>query len=197
MTDREEIKMECKTNRSQLIAYQGKRYLLFGSNVILFALGCVSMVKGWVPDAVRGLMAIALVILAACLIPSFLLLINGLAISGTQRLFLTDGTLLYCTWDADNGVMGAKHRFYKIWKVSDYQVKKDQIDVVAFVWYAEKVMHRDDFPAEDGRLGDLTTIFENAERCKREFAIRRTLDNEEAILAMLESRKAEAATLEA
>ena len=196
MTDREEIKMECKTNRSQLIAYQGKRYLLFGSNVILFALGCVSMVKGWVPDAVRGLMAIALVILAACLIPSFLLLINGLAISGTQRLFLTDGTLLYCTWDADNGVMGAKHRFYKIWKVSDYQVKKDQIDVVAFVWYAEKVMHRDDFPAEDGRLGDLTTIFENAERCKREFAIRRTLDNEEAILAMLESRKAEAASVE-
>ena len=196
MTDREEIKMECKTNRSQLIAYQGKRYLLFGSNVILFALGCVSMVKGWVPDAVRGLMAIALVILAACLIPSFLLLINGLAISGTQRLFLTDGTLLYCTWDADNGVMGAKHRFYKIWKVSDYQVKKDQIDVVAFVWYAEKVMHRDDFPAEDGRLEDLTTIFENAERCKREFAIRRTLDNEEAILAMLESRKAEAASVE-
>ena len=196
MTDREEIRMECKTNRSQLIAYQGKRYLLFGSNVILFALGCVSMVKGWVPDAVRGLMAIALVILAACLIPSFLLLINGLAISGTQRLFLTDGTLLYCTWDADNGVMGAKHRFYKIWKVSDYQVKKDQIDVVAFVWYAEKVMHRDDFPAEDGRLGDLTTIFENAERCKREFAIRRTLDNEEAILAMLESRKAEAASVE-
>lgn len=196
MTDREEIKMECKTNRSQLIAYQGKRYLLFGSNVILFALGCVSMVKGWVPDAVRGLMAIALVILAACLIPSFLLLIDGLAISGTQRLFLTDGTLLYCTWDADNGVMGAKHRFYKIWKVSDYQVKKDQIDVVAFVWYAEKVMHRDDFPAEDGRLGDLTTIFENAERCKREFAIRRTLDNEEAILAMLESRKAEAASVE-
>ena len=196
MTDREEIKMECKTNRSQLIAYQGKRYLLFGSNVILFALGCVSMVKGWVPDAVRGLMSIALVILAACLIPSFLLLINGLAISGTQRLFLTDGTLLYCTWDADNGVMGAKHRFYKIWKVSDYQVKKDQIDVVAFVWYAEKVMHRDDFPAEDGRLGDLTTIFENAERCKREFAIRRTLDNEEAILAMLESRKAEAASVE-
>ena len=196
MTDREEIKMECKTNQSQLIAYQGKRYLLFGSNVILFALGCVSMVKCWVPDAVRGLMAIALVILAACLIPSFLLLINGLAISGTQRLFLTDGTLLYCTWDADNGVMGAKHRFYKIWKVSDYQVKKDQIDVVAFVWYAEKVMHRDDFPAEDGRLGDLTTIFENAERCKREFAIRRTLDNEEAILAMLESRKAEAASVE-
>lgn len=196
MTDREEIRMECKTNRSQLIAYQGKRYLLFGSNVILFALGCVSMVKAWVPDAVRGLMAIALVILAACLIPSFLLLINGLAISGTQRLFLTDGTLLYCTWDADNGVMGAKHRFYKIWKVSDYQVKKDQIDVVAFVWYAEKVMHRDDFPAEDGRLGDLTTIFENAERCKREFAIRRTLDNEEAILAMLESRKAEAASVE-
>ena len=196
MPDREEIKMECKTNRSQLIAYQGKRYLLFGSNVILFALGCVSMVKGWVPDAVRGLMAIALVILAACLIPSFLLLINGLAISGTQRLFLTDGTLLYCTWDADNGVMGAKHRFYKIWKVSDYQVKKDQIDVVAFVWYAEKVMHRDDFPAKDGRLGDLTTIFENAERCKREFAIRRTLDNEEAILAMLESRKAEAASVE-
>ena len=196
MTDREEIRMECKTNRSQLIAYQGKRYLLFGSNVILFALGCVSMVNGWVPDAVRGLMAIALVILAACLIPSFLLLINGLAISGTQRLFLTDGTLLYCTWDADNGVMGAKHRFYKIWKVSDYQVKKDQIDVVAFVWYAEKVMHRDDFPAEDGRLGDLTTIFENAERCKREFAIRRTLDNEEAILAMLESRKAEAASVE-
>ena len=196
MTDREEIRMECKTNRSQLIAYQGKRYLLFGSNVILFALGCVSMVKAWVPDAVRGLMAIALVILAACLIPSFLLLINGLAISGTQRLFLTDGTLLYCTWDADNGVMGAKHRFYKIWKVSDYQVKKDQIDVVAFVWYAENVMHRDDFPAEDGRLGDLTTIFENAERCKREFAIRRTLDNEEAILAMLESRKAEAASVE-
>ena len=196
MTDREEIKMECKTNQSQLMAYQGKRYLLFGSNVILFALGCVSMVKGWVPDAVRGLMAIALVILAACLIPSFLLLINGLAISGTQRLFLTDGTLLYCTWDADNGIMGAKHRFYKIWKVSDYQVKKDQIDVVAFVWYAEKVMHRDDFPAEDGRLGDLTTIFENAERCKREFAIRRTLDNEEAILAMLESRKAEAASVE-
>ena len=196
MTDREEIRMECKTNRSKLMAYQGKRYLLFGSNVILFALGCVSMVKAWVPDAVRGLMAIALVILAACLIPSFLLLINGLAISGTQRLFLTDGTLLYCTWDADNGVMGAKHRFYKIWKVSDYQVKKDQIDVVAFVWYAEKVMHRDDFPAEDGRLGDLTTIFENAERCKREFAIRRTLDNEEAILAMLESRKAEAASVE-
>ena len=188
--------MECKTNRSKLMAYQGKRYLLFGSNAVLFTLGCISMVKGWVPDAVRGLMAIALVILAACLIPSFLLLINGLAISGTQRLFLTDGTLLYCTWDADNGVMGAKHRFYKIWKVSDYQVKKDQIDVVAFVWYAEKVMHRDDFPAEDGRLGDLTTIFENAERCKREFAIRRTLDNEEAILAMLESRKAEAASVE-
>ena len=103
-------------------------------------------------------------------------------------------TLVY--GGGDNGVMGAKHRFYKIWKVSDYQVKKDQIDVVAFVWYAEKVMHRDDFPAEDGRLGDLTTIFENAERCKREFAIRRTLDNEEAILAMLESRKAEAASVE-
>jgi len=189
--------MECKTNRSKLAAYQGKRYFLFGANVILFTLGCMSMVQGWVPEAIRGLMAIALVVLVACLIPSFLLLINGLAISGTQRLFLTDGTLLYCTWDADNGVSGAKHRFYKIWKVSDYQVKKDQIDVTAFVWYAEKVMHRDDFPAVDGHLGDMKDIFENAERCRREFAIRRTLDNEEAILAMLESRKAEAATVEA
>ncbi len=188
--------MECNTNQSKLRMYQGKRYLLFGSNVILFVLGCVSMVQGWVPEAVRGLMAIGLVILVACLIPSFLLLVNGLAISGTQRVFLTDGTLLYCTWDADNGVSGAKHRFYKIWKVSDYQVKKDQIDVVAFVWYAEKVMKRDEFPAVEGHLGDTTAIFENAERCRREFAIRRTLDNEEAILAMLESRKAEAATLE-
>jgi len=188
--------MECKTNRSKLMAYQGKRYLIFGLNVLLFVLGCVSMVQGWVPEAVRGLMAIGLVILVACLIPSFLLLINGLAISGTQRLFLTDGTLLYCTWDADNGVGGAKHRFYKIWKVSDYQVKKDQIDVVAFVWYAEKVMARDGLPVVDGHLGDMSDIFENAERCKREFAIRRTLENEEAILAMLESRKNEAAAAE-
>ena len=188
--------MEFKTNRSKLIEYQGKRYLLFGLNVILFTLGCVSMVKGWVPDAVRGLMAIALVILVACLIPSFLLLVNGIAISGTQRLFLMDDTLLYCTWDADNGITGAKHRFYKIWKVSDYQVKKDQIDVVAFVWYAEKTMHRDDFPAENGQLGDLTDIFEKAERCRREFAIRRTLDNEEEILAMLEKRKDASASLD-
>ncbi|MBP3700287.1 MAG: hypothetical protein J6I64_00185, partial [Lachnospiraceae bacterium] len=118
------------------------------------------------------------------------------AISGTQRVFLTDGTLVYCTWDGDNGVSGAKHRFYKIWKVSDYQVKKDQIDVVAFVWYAEKVMEREAFPEVDGHLGDTTELFANGERCRREFAIRRTLDNEEAILAMLESRKAEAATAE-
>lgn len=188
--------MECKTNRSKLTAYQGKRYLLFGGNVILFVLGCVAMVQRWVPDSVRGLMAIALVILVACLIPTFLLLVNGLAISGTQRVFLTDGTLLYCTWDADNGASGAKHRFYKIWKVSDYQVKKDQIDVVAFVWYAEKVMARDSLPVVDGHLGDISALFENAERCRREFAIRRTLDNEEAILAMLESRKNEAASWE-
>ena len=186
--------MECKANQSKLRAYQGKRYLLFGANVTLFVLGCVSMVQGWVPDAVRGLMAIGLVILVACLIPSFLLLVNGVAISGTQRVFLTDGTLLYCTWDADNGVSGAKHRFYKIWKVSDYQVKKDQIDVVAFVWYAEKVMERDGFISAEGQLSDMTELFAKAERCRREFAIRRTVDNEDKILEMLELRKAEASS---
>lgn len=185
--------MECKTNQAKLRKYQGQRYLLFGSNVFFFVMGCVSMVRGWVPEAIRGLMAIALVILVACLIPSFLLLVNGLAISGTQRVFLVDDTLLYCTWDGDNGVGGAKHRMYKIWKVTDYQVKKDQIDVVAFAWHAEAVMDRDGLPVVDGQLGDISALFEKAERGRREFAIRRTLDHEDQILAMLELRKHEAA----
>ncbi len=185
--------MECKTNPTKLKIYQGKRYLFFFGDIVLFVLGCAAMVNHWVPEEIRGLMAIVLVVLVACLIPGFLFLVNGVAVSGTQRVFLTDGTLLYSTWDADNGVGGAKHRFYKIWKVSDYQVKKDQIDVVAFVWYAEKVMQRDSLPVNDGHLGDISEIFEKAERCRREFSIRRTLDNEEAILAMLESRKNEAA----
>ena len=146
-----------------------------------------------VPEPLRGIMALVLAALVGCFFPTYLLLIRGLSISGTQRVFLTEGTILFCTWDADNGAGGAKHRFYKIWKVSDYQVKRNSIEIQAFVWYAEKVMPRDSLPVTDGYLGDLSDIFEKAERCKREFSIRRTLYEEEALLAMLKSRKEEAA----
>ena len=88
---------------------------------------------------------------------------------------------------------GAKHRFYKIWKVSDYQVKRNSIEIRAYVWYAEKVMARDSLPVKDGCLGDVSGLFAQAERCQREFALRRTLEKEEAIVAMLQSRKEEAA----
>lgn len=185
--------MECKTNEAKRRAYMGRLWTLFLGNVILFAAGCVVMAMGLVPEALRGLCAILLVVLVGCFFPTYLLLIRGAATAGTQRVFLTDGTLLFCTWDGDNGVGGAKHRFYKIWKVSDYQVKRDRIEIRAFIWYAEKVMQRGSLPVTDGHLGDISDIFQNAERCQREFAICRTLENEEAILVMLESRKNEAA----
>lgn len=146
-----------------------------------------------VPASLRGPMALVLAALVGCFFPTYLLLIRGLSISGTQRVFLTEGTLLFITWDADHGEGGAKHRFYKIWKVSDYQVKKNSIEIKAFVWYAEKVMARDSLPVVDGCLGDLSEIFEKAERCQREISIRRTLEEEDALLAMLKSRKDEAA----
>lgn len=185
--------MECRTNPVKKRAYQIRLWLLFVGNLALFAAGCAVMALRLVPEAVQGLTALLLAALVGCFFPTGLLLIRGLSISGTQRVFLTEGTLLYCTWDADNGVGGAKHRFYKIWKVSDYEVKRDSIEIKAFVWYAEKVMQRDSLPVTEGLLGDISDIFEKAERCQREFSIRRTLDNEEAILAMLESRKKEAA----
>lgn len=185
--------MECETNQEKKRAYQLKLWILFLGNVLLFAGGCAAMALQLVPYALRGIMALVLVALVGCFFPTYLLLIRGLSISGTQRVFLTDGTILFCTWDADNGEGGAKHRFYKIWKVSDYQVKKNSIEIKAYVWYAERVMARGSLPVADGYLGDVSDIFEKAERCQREFSIRRTLDNEEALLAMLQSRREEAA----
>ena len=185
--------MECKTNPAKKRAYQLRLWLLFLGNVFLFAGGCAAMALQAVPEVLRGMAALLLAALAGGFFVTGLLLIRGLSISGTQRVFLTDGTILFCTWDADNGAGGAKHRFYKIWKISDYQVKKNSIEIKAYVWYAEKVMARDSLPVTDGCLGDVSGIFEKAERCQREFSIRRTLDNEEALLAMLQSRKEEAA----
>ncbi|MCI8565807.1 MAG: hypothetical protein HFI39_05720 [Lachnospiraceae bacterium] len=185
--------MECRTNPGKKRAYQLRLWILFLGNVLLFAGGCAVMALHVVPESLRGFMALILVVLVGGFFPTYLLLIRGLSISGTQRVFLTEGTVLFCTWDADNGKGGAKHRFYKIWKVSDYRVKPTSIEIKAFVWYAEKVMARDSLPVTDGYLGDLSDIFEKAERCQREFSIRRTLDEEEALLAMLKSRKDEAA----
>jgi len=108
-------------------------------------------------------------------------------------VFLSDGTVLYCTWDADKGSAGARHRFYKIFRVMDFQVKRDTIEVTALVWYAERVMQRDSLPVTDGHLGELPGLWEGAERCRRELTICRTLENEEQLLAALESRKTEAA----
>ena len=187
--------MECKTNTKKKRIYQCRLWGLFLGNVVLFAAGCVAMASGSVPAPFRGPGAIGLAVLAGCLFPSSLLLIRGLSLSGTQRVFLTDGTLLYCTWDADMGEGGAKHRFYKIWKVSDYGIKPNSIEVKAFVLYAEKEMPRDSLPVRDGYLGDVSEIFEKAERCQREFSIRRTLENEEGIVAILNSRKEQAAVI--
>ena len=185
--------MECQTDPVKKRAYQWKLWLLFLGNGALFALGCAAMALRVVPEALRGPAALALAALAGGFFPTFLLLIRGLSISGTQRVFLTEGTLLFCTWDADHAEGGAKHRFYKIWKVSDYQVKRNSIEIRAYVWYAEKVMARDSLPVKDGCLGDVSGLFAQAERCQREFALRRTLEKEEAIVAMLQSRKEEAA----
>ena len=137
-----------------------------------------------------------LVGLVGALFPAFLLLIRGLSISGTQRVFLTDGTILFCTWDADHGAGGAKHRFYKVWKVSDYVVRRNRIEINAFVWYAERVMERGSLPVTDGFLADLPDLFREAIRCRREFSICRTLDHEEELLAALNSRKETAAGAE-
>lgn len=168
-------------------------WALFLGNAALFALGCAAMVLRLVPEAARGLMALVLAALVVCFLPTFLLLVRGLALSGTQRVFLTDGTLLYVSWDADKGAGGARYRFCRIFKVTDYQVKRNSIDVKAFVWFAEKTMPRDSLPVEDGHLGDISDLFASASRCQRDFSICRTLDHEEEILAMLESRKKEAA----
>lgn len=187
--------MECKTDPKKKRMYQCRLWGLFLGNAILFAAGCAVMAMGLVPDPFRGLGAIGLAVLACCLFPSSLLLIHGLSLSGTQRVFLMDGTLLYCTWDADLGEGGAKHRFYKVWKISDYEVKPGSIEIKAFVLYAEKEMIRGSLPVQDGYLGDISEIFEKAERCQREFSIRRTLENEEGILEVLNSRRESAAAI--
>ena len=187
--------MECQTNPKKKFRYQAGLWGLFLGNLLPFAAGCVSMVLGFIPESVRGFMAIVLVVLVVCFLPTFLLLVRGLGLSGTQRVFLTDGTLLYMSWDADRGEGGARHRFCRIFKVTDYQVKRNSIDIKAYVWYAEKIMARDSLPVTDGQLGDISDILADAERCQREFSICRTLDHEEEILAMLESRRQTAAQL--
>lgn len=187
--------MECKSDPKKKRMYQCRLWTLFLGNAVLFAAGCAAMALGVIPVWLRGPGAIGLAVLAGCLFPSSLLLIRGLSLSGTQRVFLTDGTLLYCTWDADLGAGGAKHHFYKIWKVSDYEIKRDSIEVRAFVLYAEKEMTRGSLPVQEGYLGDVSEIFEKAKRCQREFSIRRTLENEEGILAMLKSLKESAAAV--
>lgn len=188
--------MECKTNPTKKRAYQAGLWLLLLGDVLLFAVGCAAMAAGIVPQTLRGIGALVLAALVAGFFPAFLLLIRGLSLSGTQRVFLTDGTILYVTWDADNGEGGAKHRFYKIWKVSNYQVKRHSIEVEAYVWYAEKVMAKNSLPVQDGCLGDISDIFVGAERCRRFLSIRRTLDHEEELLAMLESRRESPAAME-
>ena len=189
--------MECQTNPQKKLKYQAGLWALFLGNAALFALGCAAMALGLVPEWARGLMAIFRGVLVVCFLPTFLLLVRGLALSGTQRVFLADGTLLYVSWDADKGAGGARYRFCRIFKVSDFQVKRNTIDVKAFVWFAEKTMPRDSLPVEDGRLGDISALFADATRCQREFSICRTLDHEEEILAMLESRQKEAAPIRA
>ncbi len=187
--------MECQTNPEKKFRYQAGLWALFLGNVLLFAAGCVCMVLRLIPNGLRGIMAIVLAVLAVCFLPTFLLLVRGLALSGTQRVFLTDGTLLFVSWDADHGAGGARHRFCRVFKVTDYQVKRNSIDIKAYVWYAQKVMPRDSLPVTDGYLGDISAVFADAQRCQREFSICRTLDHEEEILAMLESRKQTAAQL--
>ena len=74
-------------------------------------------------------------------------------------------------------------------------MKPGSIEIKAFVLYAEKEMIRGSLPVQDGYLGDISEIFEKAERCQREFSIRRTLENEEGILAVLNSRRESAAAI--
>ena len=55
--------MECQTNPKKKFRYQAGLWGLFLGNLLLFAAGCVSMVLGFIPESVRGFMAIVLVII--------------------------------------------------------------------------------------------------------------------------------------
>ncbi len=182
--------MECRTNPSRKRLYQCELWALFLGDLLLFALGCVVMAAGLIASSVlKSFMIFILIGLVCGLFPAGLILTSGLAASGTQRVFLTDGTLTYVTWDSDRGAGGAKYHFYQVWKVSDYQLKRWSIDVKAFVWYAEVILPPDGLPVENGQLGDISEIMENAQRAQREFTIRRTVDDENRLLSVLEERR--------
>lgn len=187
--------MECTVNKKKKTAYQTRLWTMALGDTALFVLGCVLMTSGAVPEALKGIGALLLVILVCGFFPTYLLLIRGLNISGTARVFLQDDTIWFLNWDADNGEGGVRYHFYKVWKVTDYQVKKDMIDVKAYVWYGEARMMREELPVADGRLGEIPGFAENAQRCQKSVSVCRVLDHEEELLQMLKQRKQQAARI--
>lgn len=184
--------MECTVNTKRKRAYQCRLWAMALGDTALFVLGCWAMVSGIVPESLKGIGALVLVALVCGFFPTYLLLIRGLTISGTERVFLQDNTVWYVNWDADNGEGGVRYHFYKIWKVTDYQVKRDMIEVTAYVWYKEARMKREELPVSEGRLGEIPGFAGSAERCRRSISICRVLDREEELLVMLEARKNQA-----
>lgn len=187
--------MECTVNKKKKAVYQGGLWAMALGDTALFVLGCMLMVSGRLPETVKGIGALVLVILVCSFFPAYLLLIRGLTMSGTERVFLQDDTVWFVNWDADHGEGGARFHFYKIWKVTDYQVKKNVIEVKAYVWYGEARMRRDELPVTDGRLEEIPGFAENAERCQKSMSICRVLDHEEELLQLLEQRKRQAARI--
>ncbi len=187
--------MECNTDQKKKRMYQLRLWALFGGDILLFALGCVLLATGVVPMFIRTVMVLILIVLVIGLFPTGLMLMTGLGASGTQRVFLTDDTVLYLNWDADKGAGGVKYHFYKVWKVTDLEVKRTSIDVKAFVWYAEAFLERDALPVVNGELGDISEYMENAQRGQRTFSITRTLMREDEILERLNARKKAAAAV--
>lgn len=189
--------MECTVNKKKKRAYQCKLWGMALGDTALFILGCGAMISGIVPAAWQGVGALALIVLVCGFFPTYLLLIRGLTISGTERVFLQDDTIWYVNWDGDRGEDGVKYHFYKIWKVTDYQTKKDMIEVKAYVWYGEARMKREELPvSEDGRLGEIPGFEEQAERCQRSIFFCRVLDHEEELMQLLEQRKKQALKIE-
>lgn len=181
--------MECTINHKKKFAYQGRLWALALGNTALFVLGCGLMISGLVPQAMQGIVALVLIVLVCGFFPAYLLLIRGLTISGTQRVFIKDDTVWFVNWDADYGEDGVRYHFYKVWKVTDYQVKSHSIEVTAYVWYGEARMRKNELPMENGNLGEIPGFEENAKRCQRSISVRRIMDGEEELIQMLECRK--------
>lgn len=181
--------MECTVNQRKKQVYQLKLWLLAAADAGLFAAGCIAMIRLPLAESVRSLMAILMIGVVGSFFPVYLLLIRGLTIAGTHRVFLQDDTVWIVRYDADNGEGGVRYHFYKLWKVSEYRVSGDAIEIKAFVWYDSKKIQHQELPVSDGCLGEINGFTERAERCQRTISLRRIYDREDELIRILEKRR--------